>query len=57
MSTADKVALVNTLNGANLSAFAAIYAKLVVYYGKVVNNLDCAGGTGFFALHTADTAV
>ena len=57
MCAADKVTLVNTFNGANLSAFSAIYAKLVVYYGKVVDNLDSASRAGLFTLHTADTAV
>ena len=57
MCTADKVTLVNTFNGANLSAFSAIYAKLVVYYGKVIDNLDSTRRAGLFTLHTADTAV
>ena len=57
MRAANEVALVNTFNRANLSAFAAARAKRVVYRGKIINNLDCAVRTGLFALHASDTAV
>ena len=57
MRATDKVTFVNTFYGANLGAFAAVYAKLVIYGRKVVYNLNCAGRASLFALHTANTAV
>ena len=55
--SADEAALVNALNGAGLSAFAAARAKRIINGRKVVYNLYCAVWTYLFALHTADTAV
>ena len=57
MCAADKVALVNTLDGADLGAFAASCAKVVVDNREVVLDLYSTVGAGLFALHTADTAV
>ena len=57
MSAADKVALVDTVNGADLGARAAACAERVVYLGKVILDGDSAVRTGFLTLHTADAAV
>ena len=57
MSAADKVALVNTVNGANADTSAAICADRIIYNGKVVLYLYSTDRAGFFAFHTSDTAV
>ena len=57
MSAADKVTLVNTVNGADAGASAAVRADRIIYNGKVVLYLYSADRAGFFAFHTSDTAV
>ena len=57
MCAADEVALVDTMNGANLGAFAAAGTLVVVDNGKVVNDLDSTVGAGLLALAAGDTAV
>ena len=57
MRSADKVADMDTVNGANLRTLTASRAKLVVDNRKIVLNGNCTVGTGLLALHTADTAV
>ena len=57
MSTADKVALVDTVNGANLCTLAAGGAKIVVYHGEVVNHGDSTGGTVLLTLAAGNTTV
>ena len=55
--TANEVALVNTVNGANLTALAAGYTLLVVDNSKVVNDVNCIGRTVLLALSARNTAV
>jgi hypothetical protein len=55
--SADKIAFVDTVNGADLCALATARAERVIDGGKIVFNLDSTILTGLFALHTADTAV
>ena len=57
MSAADKVALMNTFYGADICAFAAAGTEFIVNDCKIVYNLYSAVLAGFFAFHTADTAV
>ena len=57
MSSADKVALVDTVNGANLCTLAAGGAKIVVYRCEIVHNGYSTGGTVFLTLAAGDTAV
>ena len=57
MCAADEVALVDTMNGANLGAFAAAGALVIIDNGEVVNNLDRAVWTGLLTLAACDTAV
>ena len=57
VSTADEVALVNTLNGADLYARAAAGTERVVDGREIVLNGDSTLRTGLLTLHTADTAV
>ena len=57
MCAADEVALVDTMNGANLGAFAAAGALVIINNGEVVNNLDRAVGTGLLTLAAGNTAV
>lgn len=57
MSSADKVALVDTVNGAGGNAGAAVGTERVIDDRKIVNDLDSAARAGLFALLTADTAV
>ena len=47
----------DTVNGADLCAFAASRAEGIVDGGKVIYYLDRAVRAGLFALHTANTAV
>ena len=57
MRSADKVILVETVNGAYLYAFSATRTKGIIYCCKIVFNLDRAVRTGLLAFHTADTTV
>ena len=57
MCAADEVALVDTMNGANLGTLAAAGTLVVVDNGKVVNNLDSIVRAGLLALAAGDTAV
>lgn len=57
MRSADEVALVDALNGADGSAGAATGALIVVDGGKVVYNGDCTVGAGLLTLLAADTTV
>lgn len=57
MCAADEVALVDTMNGANLGAFAAAGALVIIDNGEVVNNLDRAVWTGLLTLAAGNTAV
>lgn len=57
MRSADKVTLVNAMNGTNSRASTAAGAFRIINGSEIVNHVDCIVGTGFFALFTADTAV
>ena len=57
MCAADKVALMNTFNGANLGTVAASRAKRIVDNRKIVDNLNCAMRTSLLTLHATNTTV
>ena len=57
MSAADKVALVNTVNGASRLTSAAARAFIVIYNGKVVDYLNCSLGAGLFTFSAGYTAL
>ena len=57
MCSADEVALVDALNGANGGTGATTGALLIIDGCEVVYHGDCAVGAGFLTLLTADTAV
>ena len=57
MSSADEVALVDTMNGTSLNAGATACAKVVVDGREIILYGDSAVRTGLLTLHTADTAV
>ena len=57
MRTADKVALVNTVNRANLLAGSAAGTFFVIYGCKIIYDLDSIVRTGLFALAAGYTAV
>ena len=57
MSSANKVALVNTMNGADLCTLAAGGAKIVIYHSEVINHRDSTVGAALLALAAGDTAV
>ena len=56
MRSANKVALVDTVNRANLTAGAAARAFRVVDGSKVIDNLNCSLRTALFALTAGNTA-
>ena len=57
MSSADKVPLVDTMNGANLCTLTASGTKIVVYGCEIVNHGDSTVGTALLALAASDTTV
>ena len=57
MCSADEVARMNALYGADVVAGATAGALVVVDHGEVILDLDRALGTGPLALTAADTAV
>ena len=57
MSSADKIAGVNTFHGTHVVTSSATSTLLVVDCGKVILNLDCSLGAGLLALAASDTAV
>ena len=57
MSSADKVTLVDTMNGANLCTLTASGTKIVVYGCEIVNHGDSTVRTALLALAASDTAV
>ena len=57
MRSADKVALVNTLNGANTRAGTASGTLGIIDGGEIVLDRDSSLGTCLLALSAADTAV
>ena len=57
MRAADKVALVDTVYGADLGTSAAARALRVVYRCKVIHYVDGIVRTGLLALFAGDTAI
>ena len=57
MSSADKVAEVNTLHRAYVVTGSAAGTLVVIYSSKIVLNLNCALGAALFTLSAGDTAV
>ena len=57
MGTADKIALMYTMDRANFSAFSAGNTFIVINSCEVINDPNSLGGTNFFALTASDTAV
>ena len=57
MSSADKVTLVDTMNGANLCTLTASGTKIVVYGCEIVNHGDSTVRTALLALAASDTTV
>ena len=57
MSSADEVALVDTMLGTYLYAGATAGAEVIVDGREIILYGDSATGTGLLTLHTADTAV
>ena len=57
MSAADKIAGMYTFHRAHVMASSAAGTLLVIDGGKVVFNLNCSLGAGFFAFSATDTAV
>ena len=57
MSSADEIALVNTVSRANLGTLAASNAKLVIYRSEIINDLYSIRGTVLFTLATGNTSV
>ena len=57
MGTADKIALMYTMDRANFSAFSAGNTFIVINSCEVINYLNSLGGTNLFALTASDTAV
>jgi len=46
----------NDLHGADLDAFAALNAFILIHFGEELGNLDCLDRANFFAFFTADAA-
>ena len=57
MCAADEVALMDTMDGANLDASTTACAKRVINGGQIIDHLDGTVRASLLALHTADTAV
>ena len=57
MCATDKVTLVDTMDGANLTALAAGYALLIVYNSEIVHDVTSVLGTASLALAAGNTAV
>ena len=57
MCAADKVILVQTVNGANLYASRAARTQRIINGCEIVLDLDSSVRAGLLTLHTADTAV
>ena len=57
MCAADEVALVDTMDGADLGTLATACALRIIDRGEVVDNVDCIVGAVLFALAAGDTAV
>ena len=54
---ADEVALVDTVNGADLYASTATGAKRIINSCEIVFDLYCSVRTSFLALHTSYASV
>ena len=48
--------VMNDLHGADLDAFAALNAFILIHFGEELGNLDCLDRANFFAFFTADAA-
>ena len=57
MRATDEIAGVNTFHGTHVVASAAACTLLIINGCKVVFNLNCSLGTGFFTFTAADTSV
>ena len=57
MRSADKVILVDTMNGADLGTRSATCAKRVVVGCKIIFNLNGIARASLLAFHASDTSV
>lgn len=57
MSSADEVALVDTVRRANLCAGTASGAFVIVYRREIIHYVNCIVGAGLLTFTAGDTAV